>query len=311
MQHTINITIRILLLLLSASLTAQNTNLLSSANGSSIVSYSSTYAGEPLSQDYGIYNLLKSNEERKKEAEFGGFSVWSTETDVPPPHDVVFDLGETKWVTQFNCNTNGYAEHEKAYTGITAKNIEVWQKSEKADDFSILANITLDILSDNQVFNIEPIETRYLKFIVKANHGNESWTYIHFSAADDGRRPYDMASELHDKKMIDLYGIQFDFGKSDLLPESNIIIEEIATVLNENPEISIEIIGHTDNVGSDVANLKLSQERAQSVRQHLVNTNAIDGDRLAAIGMGESEPIDSNDSAEGRAKNRRVTIQLK
>jgi len=164
----------IFIMFLVRSLVAQNDNLLSSANGSSIISYSSTYTGEPTSQDYGVYNLLKSNEEREKESEFGGFSVWSTETDAPLPHEVIFDLSDIKWVTQFNFNTNGYAEHENAYTGITPKNIQVWQKTEEGDVYSIIADISLEILSDNQIFNIEPIETRYLKFIVK----NKSWESI-------------------------------------------------------------------------------------------------------------------------------------
>ncbi len=76
--------------------------------------------------------------------------------------------------------------------------------------------------------------------------------------------------------------------------------------MQDNPTIRVEIQGHTDNIGSDAYNQKLSERRAQSVVTYLVQNFGIDISRLTAKGYGESKPIASNDNAEGRALNRRV-----
>jgi OOP family OmpA-OmpF porin len=80
-------------------------------------------------------------------------------------------------------------------------------------------------------------------------------------------------------------------------------------LLAENPEIRIRITGHTDNVGSDRANQKLSEGRANSVRDDLIK-RGISADRIEAEGKGESQPITTNDTEEGRAQNRRVEFVI-
>jgi OOP family OmpA-OmpF porin len=79
--------------------------------------------------------------------------------------------------------------------------------------------------------------------------------------------------------------------------------------LVKHPENTLVITGHTDSVGSDAFNLELSRRRAQSVKQYLVEQYAIDEHRLIILGAGESRPIADNDTPEGQAQNRRVTIQ--
>ena len=86
-------------------------------------------------------------------------------------------------------------------------------------------------------------------------------------------------------------------------------MDEIVTLLKEHPNVIVEIQGHTDDVGSEAFNLKLSQKRAEAVRQYLID-HGIEPDRLIAKGYGESKPLVPNTSPENRAKNRRVEFVI-
>jgi outer membrane protein OmpA-like peptidoglycan-associated protein len=100
--------------------------------------------------------------------------------------------------------------------------------------------------------------------------------------------------------------IQFEFNKAVIKPGvSTKVLDEVVTVLNENPKITLEVQGHTDNVGGDAYNLRLSQARADAVRTYLV-VHGIAGSRLLARGYGMRQPIAPNISEENRAQNRRV-----
>jgi outer membrane protein OmpA-like peptidoglycan-associated protein len=101
-------------------------------------------------------------------------------------------------------------------------------------------------------------------------------------------------------------GIKFDSGSDKLKPESYGILKEIATVLKENPEVKIKIIGHTDSDGKPEMNLELSKKRAISVKNALVKEFGIDEKRMETDGKGQTEPVDSNDTPAGKANNRRV-----
>lgn len=115
-----------------------------------------------------------------------------------------------------------------------------------------------------------------------------------------------MIKALNKDGFIALY-INFETGKSDIRPESQKIVNQIADMLKRNPDLKISIEGHTDNVGSDESNQKLSEERAQSVLNALVALG-IDSSRLKSKGWGASKPIADNRTEEGRAKNRRVEL---
>jgi outer membrane protein OmpA-like peptidoglycan-associated protein len=104
-----------------------------------------------------------------------------------------------------------------------------------------------------------------------------------------------------------LKGVNFGSGKSTLLTSSYAALDQIAESLREWPEVRVEIQGHTDNTGDDAMNMELSRQRAETVRQYLIN-KGIDSDRLTANGYGEDKPIADNKTAAGRAKNRRVEI---
>ncbi len=105
-----------------------------------------------------------------------------------------------------------------------------------------------------------------------------------------------------------MYGIYFDTGKSELKPESEQAIGEIAKLLKSDAGLKVYVVGHTDNVGGLEANMKLSQDRADAVVQALVHNQGIAAARLKAYGDGPFAPVASNDTEEGRAKNRRVEL---
>ena len=107
---------------------------------------------------------------------------------------------------------------------------------------------------------------------------------------------------------ITVEGILFETGKSTLKPESDAAITEVAKLLKADAGLKLYVVGHTDNVGALDGNMKLSQDRAQSVVQALIKTHGIAAARLKAYGDGPYAPVASNDAEEGRAKNRRVEL---
>jgi outer membrane protein OmpA-like peptidoglycan-associated protein len=109
--------------------------------------------------------------------------------------------------------------------------------------------------------------------------------------------------------VVSLPKVQFEQAKAKLLESSKDDLDKLAKDLLSNKQVKAEIIGHTDNSGEAETNLKLSQERAESVRQYLIKAG-VDGKRIKATGKGETEPKTSNESAEGRAMNRRVEVKL-
>ena len=101
-------------------------------------------------------------------------------------------------------------------------------------------------------------------------------------------------------------GILFDVNSDKIKPESYGVMKDIANVLTENSSVRVKIIGHTDSDGSDADNLALSKKRAESVKASLAKDFGIDVSRLETDGKGESQPVDKNTTAEGKANNRRV-----
>jgi len=116
----------------------------------------------------------------------------------------------------------------------------------------------------------------------------------------------DTRHKLIDEGKFSTTGILFDVNAATIKPESNGVLKEIGTVLNENKDIKIKIIGHTDSDGSDAANLELSKKRAEAVKAALAKDYSIDESRLQTDGKGETVPVGDNKTKEGKAQNRRV-----
>ncbi len=108
---------------------------------------------------------------------------------------------------------------------------------------------------------------------------------------------------------VQLYNIFFEFGRATLQTESFFELDRMADVLLQNQNMIIEVQGHTDNVGGDDANLKLSQQRADAVRDYLVKKK-VPMERVRSVGLGETKPIATNATTEGQAKNRRVEFEI-
>lgn len=113
-----------------------------------------------------------------------------------------------------------------------------------------------------------------------------------------------LGKKFTDPKIV-THGINFDYNKSTIKPESMGTLNMIVQIMKENPELKFEIGGHSDSDGEDTYNLKLSQQRAEAVRSQLVSMG-IDAGRLTAKGYGESKPVAPNTTPEGKANNRRV-----
>ncbi len=127
----------------------------------------------------------------------------------------------------------------------------------------------------------------------------------------DGK-PYEVVAELErykDNQVVRLNNIFFDVDKFDLKPESFTELQEVIRVLVQNPQMVIEISGHTDNTGSAAHNIELSKNRAASVIAHLVG-KGIDRKRLSSVGFGSSQAAETNETAEGRALNRRIEMKI-
>jgi outer membrane protein OmpA-like peptidoglycan-associated protein len=124
-----------------------------------------------------------------------------------------------------------------------------------------------------------------------------------------GARRRSMEKSLQEKKPVDVYGIYFDFNSATVKPESDVVLRQIADVLHDHPEWKLVIAGHTDNVGEADFNMDLSRRRAAAVRDVLVSHYGVGGGSLNTTGYGATRPVASNDTLEGRARNRRVELQ--
>jgi outer membrane protein OmpA-like peptidoglycan-associated protein len=107
---------------------------------------------------------------------------------------------------------------------------------------------------------------------------------------------------------VEIWGVYFEFASAQLQPESNIVLDQVASVLKRHPDWRLRIDGHTDDVGNESNNLRLSRERAEAVRAALVQRLGHDGGKLEASGYGKSQPRESNATLSGRARNRRVEL---
>jgi outer membrane protein OmpA-like peptidoglycan-associated protein len=116
----------------------------------------------------------------------------------------------------------------------------------------------------------------------------------------------DTRSKLITEGKLVTRGILFDSGSDKIKPESYGALKDIANVLKENADVKVKIIGHTDSDGDDAANMELSKKRAAAVKEALTKEFAIDASRMETDGKGESVPSDKNDTAVGKANNRRV-----
>jgi OmpA-OmpF porin, OOP family len=117
-----------------------------------------------------------------------------------------------------------------------------------------------------------------------------------------------MGNDINSTGHVSVYGIYFDTGKSEIKPESDTAIVQISKLLKNIASLKLYVVGHTDNVGTIDANMKLSKDRADAVVNSLIARHGIPAERLKSYGVASLSPVASNDTEEGRAKNRRVEL---
>lgn len=111
------------------------------------------------------------------------------------------------------------------------------------------------------------------------------------------------------RQRIVLRGVNFDFNRAEIRPDAAIILDEAARLLNQEPGARVRVEGHTDWIGTEDYNQTLSERRAEAVKTYLVD-HGVSVDRLSTVGYGESNPIATNETQEGRALNRRVELKV-
>ncbi len=128
------------------------------------------------------------------------------------------------------------------------------------------------------------------------------------NGAGDSNKAVALEKALQAGEKVDIYDIFFSFNSATLRPESDETLSTIATLLDKHPDWKLAIGGHTDSIASDSFNLELSNRRAVAVKAALVERFKIADNRLSTQGYGEASPRDTNDTLEGRARNRRVEL---
>lgn len=128
------------------------------------------------------------------------------------------------------------------------------------------------------------------------------------NGAGNGDQAAELEKALQAGEKVDIYDIFFSFNSAKLRPESHETLQRIATLLGKHPDWKLSVGGHTDSIASDSFNLDLSNRRAAAVKTALVERYKIAEDRLGTQGYGEGSPRDTNDTLEGRARNRRVEL---
>jgi outer membrane protein OmpA-like peptidoglycan-associated protein len=153
----------------------------------------------------------------------------------------------------------------------------------------------------------DPKNPLLLLYKMNINNFRVQTTEIRFPVAQPVKK---IEQDLLKNKRAVVYGIYFDYNSDKIKRESEPVLKEIAEALKDNPDWKVTIAGYTDNIGGDKYNLELSQRRSASVKRALVESYHVDAGRLSTAGHGDSSPIDTNETLEGRARNRRVELAL-
>lgn len=147
----------------------------------------------------------------------------------------------------------------------------------------------LEVRSYNNFYRLNIVERELMKQEISAN-------------ADA------MGNDINNTGHVAVYGIYFDTGKAEIKPESDTAIAQISKLLRNNESLKLFVVGHTDNTGTIESNMKLSKDRADAVVNRLVTKYMIVPARLKSYGVASLVPVASNDTEEGKGKNRRVEL---
>lgn len=199
------------------------------------------------------------------------------------------------------CNDNGNAKEYSSFDESMIAGVDepVWRHIAIA-----FSKRSLKVFIDEKrVLNIPNLDYKPEAFAIEAYGPYKELSAIkNIRIAEGGKKLYDRV--MADGKFV-TRGILFDVNKATLKPSSMGVINEVANMMQEHPDLKFRIEGHTDSDGEDTFNLQLSEQRAAAVKEALMNSG-IDTTKLTIKGMGESVPVSDNASPEGKANNRRV-----
>lgn len=235
----------------------------------------------------------------------------------------------------------------RQFDELTADEGETWQRYLEIDARSTHQDATFDVLQDRRgivrlvgrgtraiIVNDAPRElpVLHVEGMLAPLLGSRSGRPVRATVLDDASFPLVLDYEFPDSdfairhwkitypdrdtleqrlqndRRVDVYGIYFDTASAEIRPESEPILQEIADVVRSHSDWTLRIDGHTDSIGSAERNLDLSRRRAASVKAALVERFGMPADRLTTGGHGEGAPKDTNETPEGRARNRRVEL---
>lgn len=189
-----------------------------------------------------------------------------------------------------------YRNYEKAIRSLGGRQLN-----------SGFAQSSQGVMYRNHIFEIPHKSAAATTVLLEIDDlGKYSLTIIEPTVMAQDVKTGSIAIDLETKGVATLY-VNFDENKSDLKADAVDVISQIASLMLDDPTLKLSIEGHTDNVGSDVSNKKLSTDRAQSVMRAVI-AKGIAGDRLGVKGFGAEKSIADNHTEEGRAKNRRVEL---
>lgn len=202
------------------------------------------------------------------------------------------------------------------HTGMGGYDLFVSRRNEQGE-WSEPVNLGYPINTPGDEINFIVAADGHTALISSIREGGRGGYDIYcFQLQDDDLKPepinvYDyVVEDLEPGTVVQLVNIQFEFGSAALTDDSEAGVAMLAEFLENHPEIRVELAGHTDNVGSEAFNLKLSNERAEVVRQALIS-KGIQENRLSAVGYGSMKPLYANDTDEHRAGNRRTEMSIK
>lgn len=185
---------------------------------------------------------------------------------------------------------------------LTANLFWTYLKDDELVEYRVASNAEGDyrvILPRQQSFDYRVAKTNYMQLsgVLEVPEGQHD-------IAKDFR-----LVRLEEEAVFQLENVEFEFAKSVLTPASLKILEPVLATMQANSSLEIELSGHTDNIGGRAGNLRLSEARAKAVADHLI-TNGIDAARIKTVGYGFDKPIATNNTAEGRQRNRRTELKI-
>lgn len=182
---------------------------------------------------------------------------------------------------------SGHYSMRKVVEIVSQEEYDAWAASQNSYYYSSARNTDID-----------PFKGQLLPIDI-ANRSKEFFSKVEAA----------IAAESEADKIIRLEYVEFKTGSAELTADSKYELDNLIKLLNDKPGISTEISGHTDNTGDAAANLELSRARAQVVSDYL-SSNGVSASRMTAAGFGQTQPVDTNDTAEGRQNNRRTEFKI-